>query len=83
MSPAVSSDRAVRQRVLGAGAVIGLARRSRTDVPTLVVVVAEMGHGIGPGRHRLRLERFELGELVGAHLDRHHPAEIAPPWGVR
>ena len=55
---------------------IGLARRGGADIPPLIVVVTEMGHGVGPGRHRLCLECFELGKLVGAHFNRYDPAEI-------
>ncbi len=68
--------RAIGQRVLGVHPAVGLAPRRGADVEALGQEGAEPAHGVGPRRHRLRLERVEAVVELGPHLDRHHAAQI-------
>ena len=68
--------RAIRQRVLRAHSAVSLAARRRAEVEPFVDEAAELAHGVGARRHRLRLERIQAVVELGAHLDRHHAAQI-------
>ncbi len=69
-------DRLVGARVLVLHAAVDLAARRGADVEALGVELAEVARRVGARRHRLRLERFELGVGGGAELPRHDAAQV-------
>ena len=64
--------RAIRQRVLRAHSAVGLAARRGAEVEPFVDEAAELAHGVGARRHRLRLERLQ------AVVERRAPSRPAP-----
>ena len=74
--PACLFDRPIGHRVLGAGSLVDLTGRGIANVVAVFGELPEIRDHVGPRRHRLGLQRFDLRVDSGPHLVRDHTTEI-------